>query len=297
MLCNPAPTPALPAKDALSRFHFTRVLVFRELHDAARFSQRMCARVFEAEGMWRSVLGKHLDVLGELAVALRGVSEGSAGLAEGRGVSGEKGTLDTLFRSLRALAPRLVSELGLGAMLSLPSAEQSLERELTDIVDALDLHSACVSSLASWMTESQKPYTHQHQHFSCDPRGTCLGGIGRVLCHLLDLTICVENVVASDAYVSPEVKLALGGNQMLRSSLASFAIELDSAIYNIVCTFYQAIPDMMGHATNECRDWISWSPRPQKDWKDLYLPRLQCYMAFKTAVLPAGAPLPLKKLP
>eukprot|EP00285_Hemiselmis_virescens_P003290 CAMPEP_0173412252 /NCGR_PEP_ID=MMETSP1356-20130122/79041_1 /TAXON_ID=77927 ORGANISM="Hemiselmis virescens, Strain PCC157" /NCGR_SAMPLE_ID=MMETSP1356 /ASSEMBLY_ACC=CAM_ASM_000847 /LENGTH=146 /DNA_ID=CAMNT_0014374127 /DNA_START=36 /DNA_END=476 /DNA_ORIENTATION=+ len=146
------------------------------------------------------------------------------------------------------------------------------------------------------MTESQRTYTHQQRPFRADPKGICLRSIGKVLSQLLDLTVRIEELAQSDAYVAAEVKLSLRGNQMIRTPLQTLATELDSAIYNIVVAFHLTIPDMMGNASAECSDWIPWSSRPQKHWKDLYLPRLQCYMTFKTSVLPAGEPLPVKPL-
>lgn len=44
-------------------------------------------------------------------------------------------------------------------------------------------------------------------------------------------------------------------------------LALELATYNIVTSYYLAIRDVMGQASSECSDWITWSERPQKDWK------------------------------
>jgi len=97
-------------------------------------------------------------------------------------------------------------------------------------------------------------------------------------------------VVASDCYAAPRVKLALGANQVARPELLSLASTLHLATYRIVVALYPAMPDLLSADVGaQAASWLEWSDSPARDWKDVCLPRLQSFLAFQTAVLPAGS--------
>lgn len=54
--------------------------------------------------------------------------------------------------------------------------------------------------------------------FRPDRRGVCVRAVGPVLCHLLDLSVRVEQLCASEAYVAPQVSPL---NQTFRGSFCA----------------------------------------------------------------------------
>jgi len=265
--CSAAPS-AAPKEDSLSGFHFIRVLAFQELDQAIRGSPPRFSLLFRPGGehLFEPLLAKHLEVLQELCDALRDITLAAD-------------------RAMQKLAAQSTDRRAAGSELL------ALGKDTTTVLQSTDLHVQCVYALSSLMAESQREFRAARGVDRLDRRGMCDRVLGPVLCHLLEACVRLEELARTDAYVPTAVKVALNANQMARAPAARLAAALDLSIYRIVVAYYTSIPEILGRASADCAAWVPWSASPQRAWKELYLPRLQSYLAFSSSVLPAGVPV------
>jgi len=263
-----------------------RVRVFREMerlaYDAARLSL-----LFDSSfgDNWQDVLNRHLDVLAPLEMELREIVGESKAQADEALKTAARKSLHVWGQDLllEFLAPFFRWRGGIGR-------QSALSAQLTALLASTDMHVACLHSLAAILEQSQKPVRVTVQRSArIDDRGVCSSVLGKVLARLLGLAVVLEELVQADCCVAPRVKVGLRGNQLVRPQLKHLAAALHLATYRIVVSFSAAMPQLMRSADNQAVKWLPWSHAPARDWADIYQPRLQSYLTFKTSVLPAGA--------